>query len=340
MSTLGHSSITQIAAPAEQPVALSPALHSGSRAWLSVSALLAVDLAALALAAGVSALAWHRHGTPLSQDIYINLWPVLLLFPVAYAGSGLYPGFGRNPAEELRRLSAASSLVYAALAVTIFLLKDATTFSRGVFLAAWTLTLLCVPLGRWFVVSVCSGKPWWGYPVIIVGTRREGVRIAEALGSQPELGLRPAATVDDPDLAAPLARKLHVRHVILGMADIPRQTVLDIFSQYTDLFTDVILIPDLAGFSSLWVEARDLNGLLGLEVHQRLLVKRSRLIKRALDICLIAVASPVIVPLIAVLGVLIKLRSAGTRLLRTTAIRPPGRAVHRVEIPHDGQQRE
>ena len=44
------------------------------------------------------------------------------------------------------------------------------------------------------------------------------------------------------------------------------------FHHCSDLFSDVIVIPDLAGFSSLWVEARDLSGMLGLQVHHRLLL--------------------------------------------------------------------
>src|SRR5262249_9487952 len=121
-----------------------------------ISILLLADLAALSVGAAVSVLIWRQIGINFVTEFYVRLWPVLLLFPAAYAASGLYPGFGRNPADELRKLCIATSVVYAALAVTIFLLKDAATYSRGTFLLAWGDTLILVPLLRSVVRSVCS----------------------------------------------------------------------------------------------------------------------------------------------------------------------------------------
>ncbi len=246
---------------------------------------------------------------------------MLLLFPLAYAASGLYPGFGRNPVDELRKLCAATSVVYPALAVTIFLLKDAATYSRAVFLLAWAQTLILCPLFRAWARSVCARKPWWGHPVVIAGAPRVAAGIADTLERQPGLGLKPVAIFpiadfpfagrDDPGLAASLARRSQVRHVILGMADTPRHVALSFFNHCSDLFPNVIVVPDLAGFSSLWVEARDLSGILGLEVHQRLLLPRSRIVKRTLDLIFVAAGGVVALPLVAIIAAAIKLTSPG-----------------------------
>ena len=153
----------------------------------------------------VSILIWPHFSAGLSSGLYLRLWPVLTLFPLAYAASGLYPGFGRNPAEELRRLTMATCMVYPALAVTVFLLKDAPTYSRGVFVMAWMQTLVWVPLLRSVVRSACARKSWWGYPVVVVGTSGVAAALADSLTRQPELGLKPVAVLTDPELAAPLA---------------------------------------------------------------------------------------------------------------------------------------
>jgi Undecaprenyl-phosphate galactose phosphotransferase WbaP len=146
---------------------------------------------------------------------------------------------------------------------------------------------------------------------VIVGARSVAVAIAATLESQPALGFKPVAIFSDPELAVPLARERRVRHVILAMSGIPHETVRTFFEECSDWFSDVIVIPDLAGFSSLWVEARDLRGMLGLEVQQRLLVPRARLLKRVLDVCLVTIFGLVALPLILLLAVLIKLTSAG-----------------------------
>jgi Undecaprenyl-phosphate galactose phosphotransferase WbaP len=269
------------------------------------------DLAALSIGAGFSVLIWRHFGIDFSTEFYLRLWPVLLLFPAAYAASGLYPGFGRNPADELRKLSIGTSVVYAALAVTIFLLKDSATYSRGTFLLAWSNTLILAPLLRSVVRWFCQNKPWWGYPVVIVGAPHVSATIAATLERQPDLGFRPVAVFEDPELAVSLARERRVRHVILAMAEVPPHRLRTFFDSCSEEFSDVIVIPELAGFSSLWVEARDLRGMLGLEVKQRLLVARARLLKRVLDVLLVAIAGVLALPLILAISILIKITSAG-----------------------------
>jgi Undecaprenyl-phosphate galactose phosphotransferase WbaP len=287
-----------------------------ARPWLAGAVFALGDLAALSLAAAASAVVWRHVDARLSPEFYAHLWPVLLLFPLAYAASGLYPGFGRNPVDELRKLCSATSMVYAALAVSVFLLKDAATYSRGVFLLAWAQTLILCPLFRALARSVCSRKTWWGHPVVIVGAPSVAAGIAATLERQPGLGLKPVAVfsiniLDDPELAVSLARRSQVRHVILGMAETPRHVALSFFNHSSELFTNVIVVPDLAGFSSLWVEARDLSGILGLEVHQRLLLPGSRIVKRALDLVFVLAGGVVALPLVAIIAAMIKLTSPG-----------------------------
>ena len=247
----------------------------------------------------------------LSSDLYLKLWPVLLLFPLAYAASGLYAGFGRNPVEELRRLTVATCVVYPALAVTVFLLKDASTFSRGVFVIAWLQTLALVPVVRSIVRSTCARKSWWGYPVVVVGKASAAAEIAGSLARQPELGLKPAAVLDDPELAVPLALEPGIRHVIFALTGASQDTVRESFDRCSELFPNIIVIPEMAGLSSLWVEARDLNGVLGLGVQQRLLMPGPRMIKRVLDLGLVVVLGTVALPLIALIALAIKITSPG-----------------------------
>ena len=123
MSTLHRSSIAGV--PLQSSCSIQERVeHSTTSPRACVAVLLLADFAALAIGAGISILAWRHLGVDFSAEFYLRLWPLLLLFPSAYAASGLYPSFGRNPADELRKLSVATSVVYAALAVSVFLLKD------------------------------------------------------------------------------------------------------------------------------------------------------------------------------------------------------------------------
>lgn len=292
----------------------------GARPGLSVAAVLLGDVAALSLAAGSSVLSWSHFGAPFSLQFYANLWPVLFLFPGAYAAAGLYPGFGRNPADELRRLWASISVVYAALAVTVFLLKDGPAYSRGVFVLAWTQTLILAPWFRSLVRSVCSSRPWWGYPVAIAGASAAAARMASALQREPRLGLKPAMILHDTTTTPPGARDLRARCVILPLAELSRERAIEWFNHCSGQFRDIIVIPDLAGFSTLWVEARDMNGVLGLHSRQRLLLPASRVVKRAVDLFAVIAGSVILLPLAAIIAALIKMTSAGPIFYRQTRL--------------------
>src|SRR5436853_5623939 len=87
-------------------------------------------------------------GTDLNVQQYINLWPGLLLFVLTYAIAKLYPVVGMSPAEELRRTTFATTLVFALLATISVLFKEAESYSRAILLLTWALTLIFIPISR------------------------------------------------------------------------------------------------------------------------------------------------------------------------------------------------
>ncbi len=271
--------------------------------------LLVADLTALSLAAAVSVLVWRQMDTRLMAGMYVHLWAVLLLFPVAYGASGLYPGFGRSPVDVLRRLSAATSLVYPALAVTIFLLKDGPSYSRAVFLLAWIQSLATVPLTRGLVTYLLADRRWWGDEVAVIGTGEGPFMVARSLAKRAELGLKPVIVVDEPHRALQLSRACPVRHAILVGG--PHIDLAELYGKLSWIFPRITVVPDLAGLSSLWAEPRDLGGMIGLEIRQRLLMPGVRLIKRVVDLCATLLVAALSLPVVVIIAVAIKLTSPG-----------------------------
>jgi Undecaprenyl-phosphate galactose phosphotransferase WbaP len=289
--------------------------------------LLASDLAALVLAGAASfgLRRWWDGG--VDPGLYLSLWPLLGIFALFYALAGLYPGVGVAPAEELRRIAQATTLVYLLLGVATFMFKEGETYSRAVFLTAWAFSVALVPLGRAWVRHLFARKEWWGYPVAILGGGETGRMVLRALQRQPGLGLKPVVVLDDDpekhgllegvpvvggiELAPVLVRELGVQYAIVAMPGVPRARLLEILEEHGSAFTHLVLIPDLFGFPSLWVSAKDLGGTLGLEVRQRLLLPGPRLAKRALDLGLAVVVGLLLSPLLVLIALLIKLDSPG-----------------------------
>jgi Undecaprenyl-phosphate galactose phosphotransferase WbaP len=251
----------------------------------------------------------------------------LLLFPLGYALAGLYPGYGLPAVERMRRKVQVTFLLYLALIAWNWLFSQ-EDWSRSVLLMAMGFSLVLVPLGETLVRELLARLGLWGVPVLVLGAGKTGALVVRKLKEDGVLGLRPVALLDDDpakwgmeveglpvlgslELAPIFVRELGVRHAIVAMPGVPRGQLLDLLEKYGGVFTHLILIPDLLGFSSLWVSGKDLGGILGLDVRQRLLLPGSRFFKRIVDIVVAGVGGLLISPLLLLIALLIKLDSPG-----------------------------
>ena len=235
--------------------------------------------------------------------IYLNIIPILLaLFPIAFYIGGLYPGFGVDVIDELRSLTYSITIVYAVIAASTFLVKESWDYSRIAFILSWIISLLSIPLGRSLVRKILGTKTWWGIPVIVIGAGAAGEKVIKSLKKHYHIGLRPIVAVDDDidrwgythgvpvigglGIIPDLSYKMNIDHAIIAMPSIPRKRQQEIIEKYSKYFTQTTVIPDLFGLSSLWVSTKDIGGILGLEVQQKLLKRSSRFKKRVFDLIL------------------------------------------------------
>jgi Undecaprenyl-phosphate galactose phosphotransferase WbaP len=296
--------------------------------WLSIFMLILSDIAMSAIAAFSSFYIRRYFDRELNFDLYWDLWPGVIVLVLAYFGSRLYVLVGMSAPEELRRIFHATTLVFAGVAASTFLVKGGGVYSRLVFLGAWSGCLVLVPLGRAIVRKFLAQGTWWGRSVVILGGGKTGSRIIREMILRPSLGFKPVCVFDDDpdkrnklihgvpvigglDSAPELARRYCLKYAILAMPSTPHTRLLEIVEQHGHTFSHLIVIPDLFGFASLRVPAQDLGGTLGLEVRQQLLLPLPRYVKWLLDILLCVIGGILILPLILFIGILIKLESKG-----------------------------
>jgi len=106
------------------------------------------DLAAVSVSIIIGLLIRANFGPVAAVESYYQMWPLLLIITVTFAGFGLYPGLGLSPANELRRLTYAISIVFIFLAGLTFIIRAGWIISRSVFILAWVFAILLVPLAR------------------------------------------------------------------------------------------------------------------------------------------------------------------------------------------------
>ena len=321
---------------------LGRAAHVSSRMILL---LVCSDLLALFLVWVASILA-QRYFVDAELDflLYWRLAPSLLLFIAANALVGLYPGIMLSTPEELKKITQSISLTFLTLAAGVFIAKQGYVFSRAIFLMAWIGSLFLLPFFRSMVRRAAFVLGFWGYPAVILGAGKTGRALAETLALSHRPGLKAVAFLDDdpgtwgrticglPVLgplkdARMLSKEQREAVAIVAMPGVSPERLVEVLEGPAAGFRRLIIIPDLFGASSLWVSAFDMSGILGLEVQQKLLDPNRQAVKRAMELILIALFFPLVVPLVALIALAIKIDSPGPVFFRHGRIGRDGKEI-------------
>lgn len=298
--------------------------------FVTYSSIVIADLIAF-IGAGALAvmLRYLFHGEFTPAD-YINFTPSAVIFFVVFVMAGLYPGLAISPFEESGRILRASSIVFLLIIGATVFLREGLLSSRLVFILAWLFTIVLVPLSRQLVRGWCSRQPWWGIPTVILGDAKAGLMMLNLLEEHPRLGLRTVALLTEDygacmpppqrerpiffgplSLSSSFAREYTNCYAIIAMPHTGAERMKTIFNEYVDLYKRVLIIPDLMGICSLSVHAKDLFGILTLEVNQKLTRSLPQLIKRCFDLALCTTVGLAVSPLLVFIYLAVRLTSSG-----------------------------
>ena len=276
--------------------------------------------------------------------LYAKLFPAIIIFYIIFSIRKLYPGILLSPPDELKRISQTVILGFLTMAVIVFLSKQSTMYSRGIFVIALGTSLIAVPVFRAVFRHVACKFGIWGRPAVILGAGRTGGIVAETLLKKPFLGLVPIAFLDDDpnkigttfhgipvtaalDKGPELACRNPAAIAVLALPGTDRSRLQSIIDNHTAQFKRVILIPDLFGVTSLWVSTADLDGILGLDIRHKLLDTKRQLTKRFMELAIILLTFPVTLPLMAAIAVAVRMDSPGPALFRHRRIGSGGREI-------------
>ena len=328
LSTLRSGKVSVAPEVASLPVSAAGWEISGLLWWrrvVRVAVLLLTDMVALLAAVSLGYLLWAWPVLDQPPSVYVDLIPLLLLFPLSYFGAGLYPGFGVGAVETLRRLSCCSSFAFLVVASVSFVLKLPPDYSRMAFAITWGASLVSLPVLRFLVLSVFSRWHWWGEPTVLVGNGQWVQWAIRALKPALSLGYRPLgvlspdlrehsrAVEEVPVLGGPeMAPRLAERGVRVALMEEDKDGSCGVtLSWLQQHFQQVVLIQEYQGLPVERVRVCNLGGVLGIEFSNSLLHWQNRFIKRTLDVVLGAIFLVLTSPLIALGGLLVKLSSYG-----------------------------
>lgn len=298
---------------------------------LTYASIMLADLVALFVSLSLAVFLRHIYDDQLELSQYVPFIAGLPFFLLIYGLADLYPGVALNPVDELRRIFYATTVSYLILITGTFLVKLGPVYSRFVFIGSWASSVVLVILFRNLLRGALAKKPWWGIPLVILGAGKTGTMMLDILRKHPYYGFKPAVILDDDpathraggtdgsppvlggiDLAPWVSKRFGVHYALVAMPSVPSRDLSRILHKHAHQFVHFLLIPDLFGLTSLWVTAKDLGGVLGLEIQQNLIRRTPQIIKRTSELFLVVLGGLCILPLLVLLIIAVRIGSEGS----------------------------
>jgi Undecaprenyl-phosphate galactose phosphotransferase WbaP len=245
---------------------------------------------------------------------------------------GLYPGYGLDQAEELRRQTHAVLATLTITAVFAVAFQVGNLLSRLLLVFGFMGLAVLAPLVRHFVKRIMDRGGVWGKPVVILSSGEAGARLLEALQREWTLGLKPIALLES--LPSPtgevsegalheevlaeavgLAERYWVDTVILNLPGVRSGQLAALGDWAGTRFRHVIFLSaDLVGIMNSAVVARNFAGIFGVEIKHNLLNPWARRFKYSLDLLGVVVGGLLASPLILAIVLAIRVDSPGAAI--------------------------
>ena len=307
--------------------------------------LLIVDIVSLIISGGIAIGIWSQINPALKPEFYISVIPLVFVFVVLYALTGLYPAIGISPVEEFRRLTLTTTAVFLGLATISFWVRSVEAYSRASFGLAWILSLFIVPIGRELFRTAATRVKRWGEPVILIGYGPDGKTVLEYLLKNPQVGLLPKAVIQTSGNKESVPNGITViqskdilsnqvvpeivgfHTAILIITEMDKNLLRAVIDELTGRYSHLILMTEILPLGSVWVTPYDMGGILGLELKQNLMSRSQQILKRVLDIGLILLFLPVLIPILCICSLLVVIDSPGGVLYSQYRVGQSGRCI-------------
>jgi Undecaprenyl-phosphate galactose phosphotransferase WbaP len=275
---------------------------------------------------------------------FVTYWTYLPFFFIVYNIFKLYPGILMVASEQLRSFFIANAFMFGGIALSILVETNEREYVSAAFLAAFFFSIFALPLSRtiarkWFY----SRFSWWGIPAAVFGSGGKAKELIDNLTHNPGLGYVPVALVDESDASVDYYKGIPVLHSIeeskrlntelnIKMAVIVVENN-DSSSYHHLMMTTLsnfrynIFVPRQNFFNTISMTIRDINGTLGLATTHNLTKGYNMMVKRALDLTMLTIGFAFFIPLILILGTLIKATSPGPVFYRHERIGKDGKTI-------------
>ncbi|MDR2073425.1 MAG: undecaprenyl-phosphate galactose phosphotransferase WbaP [Spirochaetaceae bacterium] len=258
---------------------------------------------------------------------FVTYWPYLPVFVVFFWALGLYPGASQAPAEEFKRLTTSSFLVYGGILLSRYVEDNEFDPISVAFIISFILSIPGLLIGRSIARTILFITRLGGIPAVIYGAGDTGKAVVDRLLDTTSAGYVPVLMLDDDpskgaeyhgipiihdtSVGPEIVRRFHIRMAIVAMPSANRRTLNRIINHSVSAFRYNVLIPDFFKMTNIWMNVRDIGGILGFGTSYRLNMFWNLVFKRVMDLFLTICGGILILPVLLIIALLIKLASPG-----------------------------
>jgi Undecaprenyl-phosphate galactose phosphotransferase WbaP len=288
------------------------------------------DLGVLGLAflGACQIVAWVS-GVPLAGELG-HLAVLITSAIVLYGSLGLFQKSTFQPVDEFRQIVLWSTLSVILLAIAVASFSGLSLYEQWALVLAILIMAVVGPSSRSAARRALSRCSWWARPLLIVGSGPSAQRICATLTQRPSLGFRVVGFVDDqrsstpPDAGnaagarvnrlgevddlASIALAHSACWALISAADRDRASLQQTVEMCTETIPNVV-VSGVTGIPALWTRVEEYGGVPGMHFEAALLLSSRQAFKRSADLLIVAIGSPIVVPLMLLTAVAIKLAS-------------------------------
>jgi Undecaprenyl-phosphate galactose phosphotransferase WbaP len=308
----------------------------------SIMAMIVSDLIAVMVSFGAGFFLVNLYDMgAISFRSFVNYWPYLPIFIIVFQMLSLYPGIALAPAEELRHFTIGCAISFGGIIISRYIEDKEFDAITAAFFISFIFSILFLLIGRSITRRVLNKTKLGGIPAVIYGSGSTGRLIADKLLNNRSLGYVPVLMlaedyetddnyrgipiICDTSIGPQIVKRFNIKMAIVAMYHLKRKEFVYLLNYSVSAFRYNVMIPDFFGMTSIWMSARDFDGILGLATVQRLKMRWNLAIKRALDIFLVVCGGIVILPFMLLIALMIRLTSPGKALYTQTRIGQNGK---------------
>ena len=238
---------------------------------------------------------------------------------------GLYPAVGLGQSLEFRRILRTCLFVSLGLGLTLLTAPQIQASSLLLYLCFCLLLCAVLPITRATSRKIFCRFSWWSQQVLVVGDGFQAEKVFHNLSRSKEEGLRPVGIAYDPTnhwdsdtsgAAVYLGPASAVEQILLATKTSRVVIVRDCATNDFN-FVHYCNIPHVS-LQAPWVnhpiEKANLverNGAAEIQCFQRCISPSALVAKRSMDLAIILIFAPLLIPLFGILALMTKLSSPG-----------------------------